>query len=92
MSPLQGGYNKFGAADVRNERVMYLIEEGHIALLESISDKGKFLHMGRSPVKAIVLAWEWEKEGLVIFVDDYVNITEKGRDTLEENKEHYANL
>ena len=59
----------------------------HLPLLKSLAKGRKYLCMGRSPVQAIALAWQWQSEGLC-FTDSegYVNITDKSRQVLADNK------
>ena len=60
------------------------IETKYLPLLNSLNEGRKYLDMGRSPVKAIELAWRWEKVGLV-YTDDEgcLNITNKEKELLK---------
>jgi len=59
-------------------------EEAKIVLLRSLLEKPKYLHFGRTPVTAIELAMEMTQEGLTTINNNYISLTEKGRERLGE--------
>ena len=52
-------------------------------LLCSLEGGKKYLDMGRSPVKAIEIAWRWADAGLVIINGDYIELTPAGKQVLK---------
>jgi hypothetical protein len=59
-----------------------VINPDYLPLLQSIKEKPKYLDMGRTPVQAIELAWQWQDLGFIANNDGYLSITKRGLDYL----------
>jgi len=65
------------------------IKPEHIGLLESIANGRQYLDMGRTPVEAISLAFEWKSKDIIDIEDDnHLILTTKGSNLLALLKKH----
>ena len=61
-----------------------LLKPEHIGLFQSIANGKQYLDMGRTPVEAISIAFEWRSKGLITIADGYhLQLTTKGADILK---------
>ena len=61
-----------------------LINPEHIGLFQSIAKGNQYLDMGRTPVEAISIAFDWRSKGLIrIDNDNNLQLTTKGADILK---------
>lgn len=63
------------------------LDEIDYKLMRSLLSGPKYLHMGKSPVGSIMKAFELESMGYFEMVENYIHLTEKGREAIRKYNE-----